>query len=314
MTISREHDWLWDSWYCRDGNDFHAFHLTAPKALKNPDLRHHNARVGHSVSHDLITWETLPDALVPGKPGSFDDKAIWTGSVIRHDDVWHMFYTGIDNKSNGAIQRIGHATSTDLISWTRVSQEPIVTADSRWYGTADVDPRQEEPFRDPWVFFLEEDNLWHMLITAREGGGNLEAHGTIAHATSPDLNTWKLGEPLCTNSGFAQLEVLQVEKIENRWFVIFCSGAVDVWNDNVPAAYGTYAAPAEGPLGPFHLEQAVPLAGGGIYAARIVKDASGAPHLIGFLDDGAPGGFTGTICNPLPLRVGVKGTLEVLEN
>ena len=308
MTISRVQDWLWDSWYITAADGVHAFHLMAPKSLGNPDLRHVNARVGHSLSNDFVTWQELPDALLPSEAEAFDDLATWTGCVLEHEGQWHMFYTGIEKRTGGAIQRIGHAVSTDLIEWTKLSREPILSADARWYSTMSAG-EPDEPFRDPWVFWHE--GQWHMLVTAkhasaaRDGGG----HGTMAHAVSDDLESWTLLEPLIHDSGFRQLEVFQVVEVDGQWFVIFCTGVADVSRPGVPAAFATYSAPAAGPLGPFDLDRAKPLAGGGVYAARVVRLADSSPALMGFLDSGEPGGFTGTIGNPIPLRVSAAGDL-----
>lgn len=301
MTISRAHDWLWDSWYAQAEDGIHAFHLTAPKSLGNPELRHVNARVGHSRSHDFVTWEELPDALLPGESGSFDDLATWTGCVLEHKGAWHMFYTGIEKRTGGAIQRIGHAVSSDLTNWERVSTEPILEADARWYSTiASGEP--DEPFRDPWVFW--HDGQWHMLVTAKHSSDARDGRGlgTMAHATSSDLMTWTLHEPLIHDSGFRQLEVFQVVEIDGSWNVVFCTGPGDVSRPRIEAKFATYMAPAAGPLGPFDLDQARPLAGGGVYAGRIVTLTDGAPALMGFIDSGEPGGFTGVIGAPIRLR------------
>lgn len=301
MTISRARDWLWDSWYAQAFDGIHAFHLMAPKTLGNPDLRHVNARVGHSRSHDFVTWEELPDALHPSAEEAFDDLATWTGCVLETDGLWHMFYTGIERRTGGAIQRIGHATSHDLGTWERASIEPILEADSRWYSTmAAGEP--DEPFRDPWVFWHE--GQWHMLVTAKQASDARDGsgHGTMAHATSPDLTTWTLHEPLIVDSGFRQLEVFQVVEIDGAWNVVFCTGPADVSRPGVEPAFATYMAPADSPLGPFDLDRAQPLAGGGIYAGRIVSLPDGAPALMGFIDSGEPGGFTGVICDPIRLQ------------
>ncbi|MEN9752080.1 MAG: hypothetical protein RLZZ600_1127 [Actinomycetota bacterium] len=298
MTISREQDWLWDSWYAQTADGYHAFHLSAPKSLGNPDLRHVNARVGHSFSRDLITWDSLPDALLPSPREAFDDLATWTGSVIEHDGVWHMFYTGIDKRSGGAIQRIGHAISRDLVMWERVSDEPILQAEARWYSTMTAG-EPDEPFRDPWIFWHEDQ--WHMLVTAKHASDAHDGsgHATMAHATSPDLYEWTLHEPLIHNSGFRQLEVFQVIEIDGQWHVVFCCGPADVNRPGVEPAYATYMSPADSPLGPFDLDRAVPLAGGGTYAGRIVTAPDGTPKLMGFIDTGLPGGFTGVIGDPV---------------
>lgn len=302
MTVIELADrWVWDSWYVVDGALRHAFYLAAPKSLGDPNLRHSNAVIAHSTSTDLTSWTSTSDALAPGEPGRFDDLATWTGSVISHDGLWHLFYTGITIEHGHAQQRIGHATSTDLTSWTRVSADPISTADPRWYSTLAT---RDEPWRDPWVFEL--NGLWHMLVTARD----LDGLGTIGHATSPDLATWTTREPLATNSGFAQLEVTQVLEIDGEWMLVFCASALDVLNPAIRARYGTYSAPADGPLGPFHLDRAEPVGDGGLYAGRVVLNGSGKPVLMAFIDDGTPGGFRGVIADPVPLHVSTSGTLQ----
>lgn len=303
--IALHDDWVWDSWYAQDGEDLHVFYLKAPKSLGDSDKRHHNAQVGHSVSTDGVNWTELPDALLRREGEYFDSQGIWTGSVLKHNDVWHMFYTGIDKESKGRIQRIGHATSSDLITWERVGDEPILTASGPWYATSETDPKNEEPFRDPWVFFFQDQ--WHMLVTARDTTGD----GTMAHAVSDDLYTWELREPLLSNAQFDQLEVFQVVEVDGRWVLIFCAAPQDIHRPGIEKTYATFAAPAAGPLGPFNLDAATPIPpDGGVYAGRIVTFADGSHNLFGFIDSGAPGEFTGTISSPIPVELHHNGALR----
>ena len=305
--LALENHWVWDSWYCWQGDLLHAFYLKAPKSLGDPNLRHHNAFVGHSTSTDGISWTHHADALLPGEAGDFDDLAIWTGSVLWHDGEWHLFYTGIEQRTRGRVQRIGHAVSQDLFEWQRVQDTPILQASAPSYATAETDPRAEEPFRDPWVF--RHDDEWHMLVTARSSKGSI-GRGNMAHATSSDLNNWNLRSPLINDSGFEQLEVFQIVRVAGKWFVIFCTGAIDIHRDDVEKCYATYSAPAEGPLGPFDLSQATPITpGGGVYAGRVVQFPDESHRLLGFLDNGKLGGFQGVICDPLPLVVNQDGVL-----
>lgn len=311
--------WIWDSWYVEDSGYYHAFYLKAPTSLGDPELRHANARIGHSVSSDLSTWTTLPDALRPGAPGAFDDLAVWTGSIVRHDGAWHLFYTGVEQRSRTRIQRVGHATSVDLVVWDRVSPGPVVSADARWYSTAAAPPEFDEPWRDPWVFRAEEggpeDGLWHMLVTAREpeagaGPPGEPAHGSVGHCVSRDLDTWQVAAPLSSRSGFGQLEVLQVLEIEGAHVVVFCAAAGDVITPGVEAVTGTFSAPADGPLGPFRFEHAEPIRAPGIYAGRVLQNRAGIPVLLGFVASDAGGAFAGVICDPIPLRLTGRGTLQ----
>lgn len=124
----------------------HVFFLHAPRSLGDPELRHHQARIGHAVSTDLRTWTLLPPPFGPGEPGEFDELATWTGSVLAHEGRWWMFYTGIRHAERGAAQRIGLASSMDLIHWDKHGQ--VCQADPRRYET--YVPGGQEAWRDPW--------------------------------------------------------------------------------------------------------------------------------------------------------------------
>ena len=62
MTLRLPDKWVWDFWLVRDGRDYHAFYLQAPRSLGDPELRHLNASIGHATSKDLRHWRILPDA------------------------------------------------------------------------------------------------------------------------------------------------------------------------------------------------------------------------------------------------------------
>ena len=141
MTLRLPDRWLWDFWFARDGDDVHVFYLQAPRALGDPELRHVNATIGHAVSRDLRDWRILPDALGPGAPGAFDDLATWTGSIVEHDGRWMLLYTGVSRAEGAGAQRIGLASSADLLRWERHGM--VLEADPRWY--------EPPAWRDPWV-------------------------------------------------------------------------------------------------------------------------------------------------------------------
>jgi beta-fructofuranosidase len=148
MTLRLPDHWIWDFWFAEDGDDVHVFFLHAPHDIGHQELRHGHARIGHAVSRDLRTWAVLPTALIPGPPGSFDDLATWTGSTIAVDGRWYMFYTGISTREAGAVQRIGLATSDDLLRWEK--QGMVLEADPRWYERRGPGA-PDEAWRDPWV-------------------------------------------------------------------------------------------------------------------------------------------------------------------
>ena len=301
--------WVWDSWYADDGERFHAFTLTASRALGDHELRHYVPFVSHHVSDDLVHWQRVRDALVPSRPPDFDDQGIWTGSTLRGPDgTWHLFYTGIDRVGDARIQRLGHAVSRDLMVWDRVSAGPVLTADPRWYQTFDVDGN--EPFRDPWVF--AEGDHWRMLVTAHTADGPVDQRGAIATAVSPDLETWTLEPPVVAHVGLRQLEVPQVAQVDGAFVLAYCLTGTDVHAPGLPQTTGTWTAPADSPAGPFHIDRAEPIAVEGNYAGRLVQDRNGVWNLMAFVDVAADGSFGGVIGDPVPLALTERGTLQPL--
>ncbi len=301
--------WVWDAWYCDDGEFFHAFFLRASRALGNPELRHHRASIGHAVSRDLTSWTLLPDALVHADSPAFDDQATWTGSVVRGPDrMWHLFYTGISREHLDSVQRILHAASSDLITWTRVEpQHPVVT-DPRWYQTHAVHGRED--WRDPWVFFDATSDEWHMLVSACANAGPADQRGTVAHATSPDLATWTVQPPLARETRFRQLEVIQTEVVDGSPVIVWCMLASDVHAPGMHSLTGTWTAPADSLLGPFHFDRAEPIAVPDCYAGRIVRDRAGTWNLLTFVDREPDGSFGGYIGDPIALELTERGTLQ----
>lgn len=84
-------------------------------------------------------WTVDPDPILePGPAGAFDHAGLAWPSVVRTDDGYLMFYTGMDvPRGTGAI---GLATSEDGVTWTR-REEPVLTAEADWEGGSLDRPR-----------------------------------------------------------------------------------------------------------------------------------------------------------------------------
>jgi beta-fructofuranosidase len=321
MVIASETHWIWDSWYAHDGTCWHAFFLQAPRALGDPELRHHNARVGHAISRDLLTWEHLGECFAPSEGPGFDDMAIWTGSVVRDGGRWHLFYTGISKAEDGLVQRVGHATSDDLHTWMRVSAEPVLDIEGHAAGAYEADLHEarweHRAFRDPWVMRDPEGEGWLMFLTARARGvEEPNAGGAVALATSPDLREWTLRLPVFTGA-FGQLEVPQVFEAGGRWYMLFCTAAQHHAKKTAEAApggpvTGTHYLVGEGPRGPWTLAPMPFLDGSqpcARYAGRIVETPQGL-RLMGFADR-PEGVFVGEVMDPAPVEIGPDGWLRL---
>ena len=246
MTLRLPDHWLWDFWFAVDGADVHVFYLQAPRALG------------------------------AGSPGAFDDLATWTGSIVREGGRWHLFYTGVDRS---CVQRIGHATSEDLLRWVR--GKLVLEADARWYD--------REHWRDPWVEWDPERERWDMLVCATNQG-----RGILAHAHSPDLRAWTVGPPLSPPTAHVQLEVPQLLRQDGGWRVLF---------SDVSAGSGIHYLTSPERLGPYTAESrdlfpdARPRHR---YAARVLEHR-GERLLFAWLMDDDHGAFVGELGDPIPL-------------
>lgn len=301
--------WVWDLWLADDGERYHMFFLNAPRSLPSPDDRHFSARIGHAVSSDLRTWERVADALRPDDPPAFDDLATWTGSVVRGDDEsWYLFYTGASRAEGGLVQRIGLATSADLLSWERAG--PVLVTDGRWYETLDQSVWPDQAWRDPWVF--RGPVGWHMLFTARANRGSPDNRGVIGHATSVDLHEWEAQPPLsASGQGFGQLEVPQVEIIEGRPMLFFSCLAPELATGKRPSSGGIWAASGDSLLGGWDIERAQRVTDESLYAGRVIRDRSGQWMMMAFHNVGPNCQFVGDISDPMPLSIGGDGRVQV---
>jgi beta-fructofuranosidase len=222
MTLFLDDCWIWDFWLATDADEHHVFYLKAPKSIGDPEERHWNVSIGHAVSTDLHDWTVVDDVIAPSPVASWDDKSTWTGSVIEHGGRWVMLYPGTSPADEGHVQRVGMLTSEDLHRWERLP-EPVLTADPEHHEILDLDMWHDQAWRDPWMYDDPTDGHVHVLVTARANHGHRYDRGVIGHARSRDLLTWEMLPSIATPPGFGQLEVPQLVKLDDRWYLLFAS-------------------------------------------------------------------------------------------
>jgi beta-fructofuranosidase len=319
MALRLPDKWLWDFWLAQDGPDYHLFYLQAPRSLGKPELRHWNVSIGHAVSQDLRMWQVLPDALHPSPADAWDDYTTWTGSIVRHDGLWYLFYTGGNRGEKGLVQRIGLATSVDLIHWQRHPANPLISADPRWYELLDLNLWHDQAWRDPWVFQHPDTGDFHAFITARLNHGPADGRGVIAHARSSDLIHWEVLPPVIEAGDFGHLEVPQLVVIQGRSYLLFSAvasvhSALRGQRTGLAAVTGTHYLIADRPLGPFRFSTDEFLVGdriGSLYAGKLVLAPRGEWVFLASRMFAPDGSFVGELSDPLPVAVDDKGNLSV---
>lgn len=153
--------------------------------------------------------------------GEYDDAdyACYTGSVIEgNDGNFHMFYTAQNNynpkyhRDGKPLQYVAHAISTDLINWEKLP-ELTFGADERIY----------EPFdwRDPFVFYNEEEKCFDMLLAARLRGASEKNGGCVGLCRSYDLLHWEAKEPFYNPESYMTHECPDLFKLGNKWYLVY---------------------------------------------------------------------------------------------
>jgi beta-fructofuranosidase len=217
------------------------------------------------------------------------------------------------------VQRIGLATSTDLVHWTKHPANPLIVADPRRYELLDLDLWHDQAWRDPWVFRHPEDGDFHAFITARVNQGPPEGRGVIAHARSDDLIHWEVLPPVTEPGDFGHMEVPQLVEIESRHYLLFCAQASvhsARWRrgTGVQPLTGIHYMVADDPLGPFRLSTDQFLAGGvvgSLYAGKLVLNPQNEWVMLAARMLAPDGAFVGTLSDPLPITLDRAGELSL---
>ena len=142
------------------------------------------------------------------------DRCVYTGSVIHALDRFHIFYTGHNpylREKGLPEQKIMHAVSDDLHHWTKIPEHTFQAPDGF----------EVNDWRDPFVFYDEDDERYHMLLAARLAEGTAPRRGCTAHMTSTDLVTWEPQKPLWMPESYYTHECPDLFKIDNWYYLIF---------------------------------------------------------------------------------------------
>jgi beta-fructofuranosidase len=222
--------------------------------------------------------------------------------VFAHDDKYYLFYTG-RNRAEYWQQEIGIAVSHNLSVWSKVAENPILSADGTIYcSNWDRDERKIPPaFRDPFIFFDRDSGDFLMLFCARAKGEDVLFNGCIGLARSKDLVNWTMSEPILSPGRYAEMEVPQLLNHEGRWYLFF-STKPENYSPEWAAEVGTHnglhvysATTLSGVYEPVGPSGNVQFAEESVYNARVMKEGDGELTALGWVEYGYHGWFQGSL-------------------
>jgi len=123
-------------------------------------------------SPDGVRWGEPQIALGPNPKSGWEEEINRPG-VVKRSDGYHLWFTG---QARGH-SWIGYATSPDGKTWSRASEQPVLSADQPWEKVAVMCPH---------VSWDQTTSLFRMWYS----GGEQAEPDAIGYATSADGRTW----------------------------------------------------------------------------------------------------------------------------
>lgn len=194
--------------YYEDGV-FHVFYL---EDLRDGKLGYHPWSIFET--DNFYEYEYKGQVIPYGDSAEAQDIALGTGSVMKDKNgTYHAFYTG-HNDNYMPKEAVMHATSQDLYNWTKIPEDTLYAGENY----SDVD------FRDPYVFYVENESRYWMLVTTRN-----DRTGVIVKYTSDDLSKWTDEGIFFENDmeSNSNLECPSLLKYGDKWYLSFS----DQWPD-----------------------------------------------------------------------------------
>jgi uncharacterized repeat protein (TIGR01451 family) len=138
-------------------------------------------RIGYATSPDGVNWtkHASNPVMDVGAQGEWDSQELEAPFVIKESPTsYKMWYAG---RGPDGSWRIGYATSTDGINWTKYAGNPVLDLDTDTWNNVSV--------HGPSIIY--EDSLYKMWLHTVGDDGSGPAPYT-AYATSPNGITWTL--------------------------------------------------------------------------------------------------------------------------
>lgn len=165
-------------------------------------------------TNDFVQF-TEHGEMLPRGTAEQQDLYVFTGSAIQVGNKFHIFYTGHNphlRQQGKPEQAVMHAVSDDLQHWTKIPEHTFFSPTNRF---------EKDDWRDPFVFWNEDDKKYNMLLAARKKKGIPRRRGLTALCSSKDLVTWEVEEPFYAPDLYFTHECPDLFKMGGWWYLLF---------------------------------------------------------------------------------------------
>ena len=248
--------------FFHDGK-YHIFSLTPPPGTGTYPERLRTTW-HHTWSDNLVEWQDVGPALLPGGPDEPDADGCWTGSVVFGEGMFHAFYTGYSIHATFP-QTICHAASLDGVRWTKDPSNPCILPKTDQYESLD--------WRDPYAFYNDEDKCYLMILSARRNSGPVARRGCVVLYRSRDLAVWEHHGPIYDPKHTNCPECPELYRIGDTWYLSY---------SRFSEFGGTIYRMSDNPLGGWRTPLRDRIGSRRFYAAKSMADDKGGRYYFGW--------------------------------
>ena len=201
-----------------------------------------NYKIGLATSTDGVTWSKSESNPVfsPSSPGAWDSGAVLSGTcMLKEGSTYKLYYWGWPSGGFNTYPywKIGLATSTDRITWTRHPYNPILAG-----GGADT---WNVGVLEPHVLKLGD---WYYMWYQGNAIGGLDDYSAVGVAISPDGVNWTKyplnpviphGQPGDWDSNWAEAPIL-IEVTRGQWYLYYSGSRGSAATPRMAEGYGVF--------------------------------------------------------------------------
>ena len=211
-----------------------------------------------ATTTDFVTYTEYPDPILESSRSGGQDSWIGTGSVVKVEDKYYLFYTG--HNGSGAMtfkEKVMVAIGDTPTSFTKLEG---------WEITPDSSLGQKNDFRDPQCYYDPESGTISMTLTASQGN----VARIIKYSVSADLQKITYDGIIFSNpvGNFWNLECTDTFQMGDTWYVTYSAQDDTLWYASSENRYGPYSEPKR-------------LEGKLFYAAKHVEDGENS-YMVGW--------------------------------
>ena len=214
----------------------------------------YNHSIYLATTKDFVTYTEYDDPILESNRSGGQDGWIGTGSVVKVQDTYYLFYTGhASSDAYEYMEKVMVAKGTSPDKFEKVEG---------WEITPPSEIGQKRDFRDPQAYYDAESNTIVMTITASQGG----IARILKYTVSADLKNAAYDGIIFTNKvdNFWNLECSDTFKLGDKYYLTYSAQDDTLWYAVSDTPYGPYgdakrldaklfyaAKHAEGPEGSF---------------------------------------------------------------